>query len=175
MAKKTINEKLHDSKNMPEIVEIKDPKAIMRYGGTKMLISPPLAYDEIMKKVPERKLITSDYIRKYLSKKHGADFTCKLTAGIFINIAAHASVERGADITPYWRTLKKDGELNEKYPEGIEGSNKIIVFSTRSGNYLNARNVERSFYRIVEKAGIGKCSFHTLRHSFATRLFEMGV
>ena len=34
---------------------------------------------------------------------------------------AHASVERGADDTPYWRTLKKDGELNEKYPEGIDG------------------------------------------------------
>lgn len=30
-------------------------------------------------------------------------------------------MERGADDTPYWRTLKKDGELNEKYPEGIDG------------------------------------------------------
>jgi alkylated DNA nucleotide flippase Atl1 len=24
------------------------------------------------------------------------------------------------DETPYWRTLKKDGELNEKYPGGID-------------------------------------------------------
>ena len=24
------------------------------------------------------------------------------------------------DITPYWRTLKSKGELNEKYPGGIE-------------------------------------------------------
>ena len=66
-------------------------------------------------------VITSDYIRRYLAKKHGADNTCPLTAGIFINIAAKASIERGADETPYWRTLKKDGELNEKYPEGIDG------------------------------------------------------
>ncbi len=121
MAKKTFDEKLHDSKNMPEVIEVTDPKAVMRYGGTKMLIAPPLAYDEIMRKVPYGSVITSDYIRKYLAKKHGADYTCQLTAGIFINIVARASDERGTDETPYWRTLKKDGELNEKYPEGIEG------------------------------------------------------
>lgn len=121
MAKKSFNEKLHDSKNMPEIVEVTDPKSVLRYGGTKMLIAPPLAYNEIMKKVPQGKVITSDSIRNYLAKKHGADYTCQLTAGIFINIAANASVERKTDETPYWRTLKKDGELNEKYPEGIDG------------------------------------------------------
>jgi len=121
MAKKSYTEKLHDSKDMPKIVEVTDPKAVARYGGTRMLIAPPLAYDEIMKKVPKGKVITSDNIRDYLARKHGADYTCQLTAGIFINIAAHASVERKTDETPYWRTLKKDGELNEKYPEGIEG------------------------------------------------------
>ncbi|NLC07316.1 MAG: methylated DNA-protein cysteine methyltransferase, partial [Syntrophomonadaceae bacterium] len=108
------------SKDMPRVVEITDPKAVLKFGGTKMLIAPPLAYDEIMKKVPKGKVITADYIRSYLARKHGADYTCQLTAGIFINIAAHASVERGVDETPYWRTLKKDGELNEKYPGGID-------------------------------------------------------
>lgn len=107
MVKKSFNEKLHDSKNMPEVVEITDPKAVKRYGGTRMLIAPPLAYDEIMKKVPLGKVITSDYIRNYLAQKHSADYTCQLTAGIFINIAAKASLERGVDDTPYWRTLKK--------------------------------------------------------------------
>jgi alkylated DNA nucleotide flippase Atl1 len=121
MAKKTYNEKLHDSKDMPKIVEVTNPKAALRYGGTKMLIAPPLAYDEIMKKVPQGKVITADYIRNYLARKHGADYTCQLTAGIFINIAAHASAERKNDETPYWRTLKKDGELNEKFPEDIDG------------------------------------------------------
>ncbi len=120
MAKKSFAEKLHNSKNMPEIIELTDPKAIARYGGSKMLIAPPLAYDEIMKKVPEGKVITSDYIRNYLAQKQGADFTCPLTAGIFINIAANASFESKNFETPYWRTLKKDGELNEKYPEGID-------------------------------------------------------
>lgn len=36
--------------------------------------------------------------------------------------SGRSSVERGGtDETPWWRTLKKDGELNEKYPEGIDG------------------------------------------------------
>lgn len=121
MARKSFNEKLNYSKNMPRIVEVTDPRAVLRYGGTKMLIAPPLAYDEIMRKVPPGKVITSDCIRKYLAKKHGADYTCPLTAGLFINIAANASAEGKTDEIPYWRTLKKDGELNEKYPEGIDG------------------------------------------------------
>lgn len=91
-----------------------------------MLIAPPLAYDEIMKRVPEGKIITSDYLRSFLAQTHGADYTCHLTAGIFINIVAHASIERGFDETPYWRTLKKNGELNEKYPDGIDGHKKLL-------------------------------------------------
>lgn len=73
MAKKSFNQQLQDSRDMPKISEITDPKAISMYGGTKLLIAPPLAYDEIMKKVPKGKVITSDYIRSYLAKKHGAD------------------------------------------------------------------------------------------------------
>lgn len=120
MTKKSFNEKLHDSKDMPTVIEITDPKTISMYRGTKMLIAPPIAYDEIMRRVPYGKLITADYVRNYLARKHNADFTCPLTAGIFMNIAARASVERKIDETPYWRTLKKDGELNEKYPDGID-------------------------------------------------------
>jgi hypothetical protein len=120
MAKKTYNEKLQFCGDMPKIEEITDQKSIERFGGTRMLIAPPLEYDEVMRKVPLGKVITSDRIRSYLAKKHGADFTCQLTAGIFINIAANASEEREEDKIPYWRTLKKDGELNEKYPGGIE-------------------------------------------------------
>lgn len=119
--KKTFNEKLTDSKDMPKIIPVTDPLQIKRYGGTKMLLAPPLAYDVVMKKVPEGKILTSDRIRSYLAKEQRADFTCPLTAGIFINIVARASAERGVDETPYWRILKKDGELNEKYPDGIDG------------------------------------------------------
>lgn len=122
MARKTFDEKLRDSKDMPKIEVIDDPRSVARFGGERMLIAPPAAYDEIMKRVPEGAVITADRLRAHLAQRHGADFTCPLTAGIFVNIAAHASAERGGtDETPYWRTLKKDGELNEKYPGGVDG------------------------------------------------------
>lgn len=44
--------------------------------------------------------------------------------GIFVGIAARAADEMEnegkKDITPYWRTLKSKGELNAKYPGGVE-------------------------------------------------------
>ncbi len=47
-----------------------------------------------------------------------------MTTGIFAGIAARAAAEDAAegkqDITPYWRTLKSKGELNGKYPGGVE-------------------------------------------------------
>ena len=68
MGRKSFNEKLQDSKDMPKVVEVLDPKAVVRYGGTKMLIAPPLAYDEVMRKIPYGKVMTADYLRQYLAK-----------------------------------------------------------------------------------------------------------
>ena len=49
---------------------------------------------------------------------------CPITTGIFAWIAANAAAEAAAGgakrITPYWRTLKNGGELNPKYPGGVE-------------------------------------------------------
>ncbi|HCC35618.1 MAG TPA: methylated DNA-protein cysteine methyltransferase [Ruminococcaceae bacterium] len=112
---------------MPKVETLTDPKAIARYGGSRMLLAPPLAYDALMKTVPYGRLITTDRLRERLAKDHGADFTCPLTCGIFVNVAAQASAERaGADETPWWRTLKKGGELNEKYPDGIAGQKLLL-------------------------------------------------
>jgi len=122
MARKSFNEKLNDSRDMPKIIDISDqPEAAARYGGTKMLIAAPLQYSALMARVPHGKVITSDRIREYLAASAGADFTCPLTAGIFINVCAQASEERDTGSIPYWRTLKAKGELNEKYPEGVDG------------------------------------------------------
>ena len=60
------------------------------------------------------------------AKKYNTDITCPLTCGIFVNICAWASYQRKEDITPFWRTLKSDGELNAKYPEGIELQKKLL-------------------------------------------------
>lgn len=49
-----------------------------------------------------------------------------MTAGIFVNIVAWDSYQRNEDVTPYWRTLKSDGELNIKYPEAIELQKRLL-------------------------------------------------
>ena len=124
--KKDFNKMLNDNKDMPKIKVINDEKTIKKYGGTRMLLAPPLYYDKLMRKVPKGKLITAGQIREYLAKENNADFTCPLTGGIFINIVAWASYQRKEDITPYWRTLKTNGELNNKYPEGIELQKRLL-------------------------------------------------
>ena len=85
---KNANQKLNDSKGFPRVEVLTDPKAIMRYGGSRMLIAPPIEYDTLMKSIPYGGLTTTDRLRAFLAQKHGADFTCPLTCGIFVNIAA---------------------------------------------------------------------------------------
>lgn len=116
---KDFNAMLHDSKDMPKFQTITDEKSIQKYGGNRMYFAPPLAYDTVMKQVPYGKVITVGKIRDYFARQSGADFTEPITAGIFVSIAAWASDQRDHDETPYWRTLKAQGELNEKYPGGI--------------------------------------------------------
>ena len=118
--KKDFNAMLHDSKDMPKFQTIADEKSIEKYGGDRMYFAPPIDYDRIMKRVPYGKVITVGKIRDYFAKQSGADFTEPITAGIFVSIAAWASYQRSEDETPYWRTLKANGELNAKYPGGIE-------------------------------------------------------
>ena len=123
---KDFNAMLHDSKDMPKVKELTAPEVIKRYGGSIMLLAPPIEYDTLIKKIEKGKLTTTEQLRTTLAKKHNADYTCPLTAGIFISIVAHASEQRQENFTPYWRVLKKDGELNEKFPGGIEAQGRKL-------------------------------------------------
>ncbi len=124
--KKDFNAMLNDSKDMPKFQTITDEKSIEKYGGDKMYFAPPIDYDKVMRLVPYGKLLTIGAIREYFAEQNGADFTEPITAGIFVSIAAWASFQRKDDKTPYWRTLKANGELNAKYPGGIEAQKKML-------------------------------------------------
>ena len=124
--KKDFNAMLHDNKDMPKFQIITDQKSIEKYGGSKMYFAPPIDYDKVMKKVPYGKIITVGEIRKYFAKLSGADFTEPITAGIFVSIVAWASYQRLDNKTPFWRTLKANGELNAKYPGGVEEQKKML-------------------------------------------------
>lgn len=91
-----------------------------------MYFAPPIEYDKVMRLVPFGKLLTVGTIREYFAKQSGADFTEPITAGIFVSIVAWASYQRADNKTPFWRTLKANGELNAKYPGGIEKQRKML-------------------------------------------------
>lgn len=127
--KKSCREKLLDSKDLPKVVKITN-KQSKRWGTGTVAIPAPIEVDEIMKRVSKGKLITINEIRARIAKKHGATIGCPITCGIFAWIAAHAAEEDKSEgkknITPYWRTLKKDGVINEKYPGGVKAQKKLL-------------------------------------------------
>lgn len=117
---KDFNAMLQEDKGMPKMQIVTDAKTIEKYGGERMYFAPPLAYDRVMKTIPFGKVTTVGEIRSYFARINDADFTEPITAGVFVSIAAWASEQRETDKTPYWRTLKANGQLNPKYPGGVE-------------------------------------------------------
>jgi len=120
--KKTWQEKLADSKGLPKVGKVTG-KMTTRWGTGTMVVPAPIEVDELMRRVPKGRVTTINQIREALARKHGVNFTCPITTGIFAWIASHAAEEAAAlgrkRITPYWRTLKSAGELNVKYPGGV--------------------------------------------------------
>lgn len=127
--KKTYNEKLHDSKDLPRVEKITDKMSKVWGSGT-VVIPAPLEVDELMRKVPKSEVTTINEIRSALARRHKATIGCPITTGIFANIAAHAAEEQKEkgqrDTTPYWRTLKSGGVINEKYPGGAEAQKLLL-------------------------------------------------
>lgn len=129
--KKTWKQKLHHNCNiLPEIKEIDHPKLLEKTGAGKMVIPAPLELDQLMRAVPKGLLITTDQLRRYMNEKYDAVYTCPLCTGIFAKIAAFAAEEEVEDGTGkgygWWRTLKANGELNEKFPGGLENQAKLL-------------------------------------------------
>jgi alkylated DNA nucleotide flippase Atl1 len=121
--RKSWQEKLADSKDLPRVVEINE-RMSQRWGTGTCVIPAPMEVDTLMRKVPKGKVTTINEIRAALARRHCASIGCPITTGIFAGIAARAAEEAVAEgqrnITPYWRTLKSGGDLNPKSPGGVE-------------------------------------------------------
>lgn len=152
--KKDFNAMLADSKGMPRIQLVTDPATIRKYGGDRMYFAPPIDYDRAMRRVPRGMVTTVGEIRAFFAREAGADFTEPITAGVFVSIAAWASFQRQADETPYWRTLKAGGELNPKYPGGVEAQREkleaeghTVIRRGRKNFRYYVENYEKVLYR----------------------------
>lgn len=156
--KKDFNAMLRDSRDMPKVQIVTDPKTIEKYGGNRMYFAPPMDYDQVMRTIPFGKVTTVGKIREYFAEQNDADFTEPMTAGMFVNIAAWASHQRDGDKTPYWRTLKADGELNDKYPGGVqvqkerlESEGHVILQRGRKNVRYFVKDHEHLLFPLVEE------------------------
>ena len=122
--KKTFREKLADDKDLPR-VEPMSAGMSRKLGPGTILLPAPSQVNAMMRSVPKGKLATINEIRETLAAQHDATVACPIVTGILARVAAGAAGEEEAEgkkrVTPYWRTLKADGELNPKYPGGVEG------------------------------------------------------
>jgi len=98
-----------------------------------MLIPRPLDFDRLIRKVPQRKLVTVKQLREHLDRDFDADFTCPLVTGIFLKIVAQAAEEergegkKASEVTPWWRVVKDDGSLNPKFPGGTARQSELLA------------------------------------------------
>ena len=127
--KRTWNDKLQDDKDLPKVGPIPE-KLVKSWGEGTFVIGAPREVNVLMQRVRKGRVTTIDHLRRALAQKHATSTACPITTGIFAWIAAHAAAESaaggGGRITPYWRTLKAQGELNPKYPGGIDGLKRLL-------------------------------------------------
>jgi hypothetical protein len=117
--RKTARQKLAGNHGLPKVVRI-PPRMRRQYGNGKMVVPSPRLVDSVIRKVEKGKLITPRMIRDWLARDFRADFCCPMTTGIFLRLSAEAAAEDSAAgktrITPWWRVVKDDGGLMEKFP-----------------------------------------------------------
>lgn len=130
----------------PRIVTNTSVKWQEKFGKGKMLIPTPALINRLIRKIPGGNLTTVNLIREKLARDFDADYTCPITTGIFIWIVANAAEEekRHGDhnVSPYWRVIKNNGQLNPKFPGGEAQHAKLLraeglnVTKTKNGKHF---------------------------------------
>jgi ABC-type uncharacterized transport system ATPase subunit len=120
--KKTWLDKLNETKE-PKIKRIDIDFADIP-AGSNMLIATPKIIDKYIQEIGVGKRIDTKTLRKDLAIAHNADYTCPVTAGIFLRIVAEANYEKlqqgktVEEITPFWRVIEPNSVLAKKLTFG---------------------------------------------------------
>ena len=103
-----------------------------------------------------QKKTNNNQLRGILAKKYKTTTACPIVTGIFVIIAARAAEEELKEgrkrVTPYWRTIKSNGIINEKYPGGIAAQKKILkqeghIILSKGKNYI-VENYQNKLFKI---------------------------
>ncbi len=91
-----------------------------------MLLPTPAVVAAYVARIPKGESRTMPKMREDLAVAHQADFTCPLTAGIFLRIAAELAWEQHqqgtplASITPFWRVVDLKSPMSRKLACGVD-------------------------------------------------------
>jgi hypothetical protein len=99
------------------IVDI-SPNRTKFFGGTgKMLLPGPATVAALIKKIPKRKLITTNLLCQALTDQFKVRGTCPVTTQKALQAIVHGSSEKIA----YWRVINTNGGLIARFPGGAAG------------------------------------------------------
>ena len=105
------------------IVDIPEDR-VKFFGGTgKMLLPSPATVAALIKKVPKRKLITTNLLCKELLRSIQVRGTCPVTTQKALQAIAHGSSKNIA----YWRVINANGGLIARFPGGAAGQAAHLV------------------------------------------------
>jgi len=117
--KKTWGEKLAEAKAKKDLPK----KFHCDKSGMHMYVPSVGEIEQEIRRVRKGKVLTIKQITQKLTERHGVDMASPMAIGIFAWIIAHAADEQekaGAKrVVPWWRLVKTGGELNPKYPGGV--------------------------------------------------------
>lgn len=94
--------------------------------GSKMLIPTPTIVQDYLKQIPEGVSTSLQQMRKDLAAIYNADYTCPVTAGIFLRIVAENAweeLQQGKSpnaLAPFWRMLEPNSPTAKKLSFGTD-------------------------------------------------------
>jgi alkylated DNA nucleotide flippase Atl1 len=105
-----------------QIVDI--PKERFKFfgGPGKMLLPAPATVAALIKRIPERKLATTNQLCQELTEQFKVRGTCPVTTQLALQAVAHDAIRK----VPYWRVIKGTGGLFSRFPGGVEAQAALL-------------------------------------------------
>lgn len=122
---KSWTEKVNDDTKEYQVKKIEKSFADIP-ANSRMLIATPKIIDAYVRQIPKGRSATMQLMRNDLAHEFKAEYTCPLTAGIFLRIVAEAAFEQLqqgkpiSKVAPFWRMLDEKSPLLKKLSFGSE-------------------------------------------------------